>query len=213
MYRRGGEARDAARNRRQQQQRSIDWGAVAGAQYGFAVAKATEGVTFVDQTFASNWAGMQANGLVRGAYHFAHPDDNKAEDEAKFFLDTIQAQVGSLQPADFLALDLEIGAGDLGDWALDWLRTVKDRIGFRPLIYSSPSFLQAHGCTSVQELGNYGLWLADWQATLPSPPSPWSFVAIWQNTDSASVPGVSGNCDGDFFNGSRDRLVLYGKRS
>jgi GH25 family lysozyme M1 (1,4-beta-N-acetylmuramidase) len=61
-------------------------------------------------------------------------------------------------------------------------------------------------------LGNYGLWLADWQDTLPSAPSPWSFVAIWQNTDSASVPGVSGNCDGDFFNGTRDRLVLYGKR-
>jgi len=188
----------------------IDWGAVAGAQYGFAVAKATEGVNFVDQTFAANWAGMRSNGMVRGAYHFARPDDNAAADEAKFFLDTIQSQVGNLRRGDFLALDLEVGSGDLGDWALEWLEAVKDRAGFRPLIYSSPSFLQAHGCARA-DLSEYGLWLASWRATLPPAPSPWAFIAIWQNTDSASIPGVSGDCDGDFFNGTRDRLVLYGK--
>ena len=191
----------------------VDWGAVAGAGYGFAVAKATEGVDFVDETFAANWAGMQSNGLVRGAYHFAHPGQNSAEDEAKFFLDTIQSQVGDLQPGDFLALDFEEGSGDLGDWALDWLRHVKDRAGFRPLIYSSPSFLQSTGCTVVKELGNYGLWLADWEGSEPSPPAPWQLLAIWQDNDDQSVPGIAGNVDGDYFNGTRDELVKYGKPS
>src|SRR5688500_18892234 len=99
----------------------VNWGAVAGAGYVYAVAKVTEGTGFVDQTFATNRAQMKVNGLVRGAYHFARPDDNKAEDEAKFFLDSIKQQVGDLEVGDFLALDLEVGSGDLGEWALTWL--------------------------------------------------------------------------------------------
>lgn len=190
---------------------SIDWGAVAGAGYGFAVAKASEGVNFVDGTFATNWAGMQRNGMVRGAYHFAHPSDNSAEDEANYFLDTIKSQVGDLQVGDFLALDFEVGSGDLGGWALDWLKHVKDRVGFRPLIYSSPSFLQATGCTSQPELADYGLWLADWEGTEPSPPSPWTLLAIWQDNDDQTVPGIAGNVDGDYFNGTKDQLKRYGK--
>jgi lysozyme len=189
----------------------VDWGAVAGAGYGFAVAKVTEGTNFVDQTFATNWAQMKANGLVRGAYHFARPDDNKAEDEANFFLDSIKQQVGDLEVGDFLALDLEVGSGDLGEWALTWLRTVKDRAGFRPVIYSSPSFIQEHGLSNQQELGNYGLWLADWQGTLPSPPAPWQLLALWQDNDDSSVPGIGGNVDGDYFNGTADELKRYGK--
>lgn len=189
----------------------VNWSDVAGAGYGFGIAKATEGTNFVDDTFAANWAQMQANGLVRGAYHFAHPDDNKAEDEANFFLDTIKQQVGDLQVGDFLALDLETGSGDLGEWTLTWLRTVKDRIGFRPLVYCSPSFIQAHGLTNQHELGNYGLWLADWEGTEPSPPTPWQLLALWQDNDDTSVSGIGGNVDGDYFNGTADELKRYGK--
>jgi lysozyme len=189
----------------------VDWGAVAGAGYGFAIAKVTEGTGFVDPTFAGNWSAMKSNGLVRGAYHFARPDDNKAEDEAKFFLDTIKQQVGDLQKGDFLALDLETGSGDLGAWALAFLRTVKERAGFRPVLYCSPSFIQAHGLVNQSELGNYGLWLADWEGEEPSPPAPWQLLALWQDNDDSSVAGVSGNVDGDYFNGTADELRRYGK--
>jgi lysozyme len=189
----------------------IDWGAVAGAGYGFAVAKASEGTDFVDNTFAANWSGMKGAGLVRGAYHFARPDDNGAEAEAKFFLDTIQGQVGDLQRGDFLALDLETGSGDLGQWAHDWLKYVHDHAGFRPLLYCSPSFIEAHGLSSRSDLANFGLWLADWEGTMPSPPGPWQLLALWQDNDDQSVPGISGNVDGDYFNGTRDELLRYGK--
>jgi lysozyme len=191
----------------------INWSAVAGAGYAFAIAKVTEGTNFVDSTFATNWAQIKSSGLVRGAYHFAHPDDNKAEDEAKFFLDTIQQQVGALQQGDFLALDLETGSGDLGAWTLDWLRTVKDRAGFRPFLYCSPGFMSAHGICDVKELGNYGLWLADWEGNEPSPPAPWQLLGLWQDNDTSSVPGISGEVDGDYFNGTAAELQRYGKLS
>jgi lysozyme len=191
----------------------IDWGAVAGAGYGFAVAKASEGTDFVDSYFAANWAGMKANGMVRGAYHFARPDDNSAENEANFFLDTIQGQVGDLEAGDFLALDLEVGSGDLGAWALQFLQTVYNRVGFRPVLYCSPGFMDSHGITSQQALADFGLWLADWEGTEPNPPAPWQLLALWQDNDDTTVAGIAGNVDGDYFNGTRDELVRYGKPS
>ena len=191
----------------------VDWGAVAGAGIAFGIAKVTEGTGFVDRFFAGNWAGMKASGMVRGAYHFGRPSVNGAVAEANFFLDTIQNRVGDLEAGDIVALDLEDpdAGGDLSAWTLEFLTHVKNRVGFNPLLYSGPFFLQEHGCTNQPALADFGLWLASYRDNLPPAPSPWGFIAIWQNTDSASIPGVAGNCDGDFFNGTRDRLVLYGK--
>lgn len=56
---------------------SVDW---AGVEFCFY--KATEGVSFTDQTQAS-WANKVS---VDGPYHFAHPDRNSPEAEAAHFL-------------------------------------------------------------------------------------------------------------------------------
>src|SRR5436305_840643 len=52
---------------------SIDWPQVAAAGYTFAFAKASEGTTFTDATYASNRTGTRSAGLLLGAYHFARP--------------------------------------------------------------------------------------------------------------------------------------------
>src|SRR6266851_920044 len=54
-------------------QGTIDWLAVAKAGMRFAYAKATDGVSFVDPMFATNWTAMKAAGIPRGAYHFFRP--------------------------------------------------------------------------------------------------------------------------------------------
>jgi GH25 family lysozyme M1 (1,4-beta-N-acetylmuramidase) len=56
-------------------QGAIDWSQVAGAGTRFAFAKATEGRSYVDPTYATNKAGAALSGVVFGAYHFARPDD------------------------------------------------------------------------------------------------------------------------------------------
>ncbi len=43
---------------------------VEGSGRVFAFAKATDGVSYVDPTFAANWVAMKQAGLVRGAYHY-----------------------------------------------------------------------------------------------------------------------------------------------
>ena len=34
-------------------------------------------------------------------------------------------------------------------------------------------------------------------------PAAWSYYTFWQHSDTGSVPGVSGDVDLDYFNGSR----------
>lgn len=54
----------------------INWMAVKTGGMSFAFAKATESTNFTDPEFATNWAGMKSAGLVRGAYHFFHSDQD-----------------------------------------------------------------------------------------------------------------------------------------
>lgn len=58
----------------------VDWAKVKAAGAGFGIAKATEGLTYTDNQFQVNWAGMRSAGLkVRGAYHFGRPGSDAAK--------------------------------------------------------------------------------------------------------------------------------------
>ena len=193
-------------------QAQIDWGAVAASGQGFAICKVTEGAGYTDVWFERNWSELQRVGMVRGAYHFARPSQSGPEEEAAFFLQVLEG-AGGLRRGDLIALDLEDpnATGDLLDWTLRWLREVRSRAGFRPLIYSRTNYLVPHGVANDSELCEHGLWLASYQDTLPEPAPGWPFVAIWQHSSSGQVPGVQGNCDENYFNGdSADQLRLYG---
>lgn len=188
-----------------------DWHAVAAAGITFAITKVTEDDDYTNPTFAYNWQGIRAANLIRGAYHFARPDNvTDAVQEADYFLSRLDS-VGGLAAGDLLALDLESGSGDLGQWALDWLHRVESRVGFKPLVYTGSWFAGPHNLAAYPELGQFGLWLAAYQGSMPAPPPPWEFVAFWQYSDSGSVPGIAGNVDMSMFNGPADRLHLYGK--
>ena len=54
-------------------QGTVDWIQVGDDGYTFMFAKATEGTTFTDITYAVNRAGAQGVGMRLGAYHFARP--------------------------------------------------------------------------------------------------------------------------------------------
>lgn len=195
-------------------QGTVDWQAVkrAGAAFGFT--KATGGAWYRNPTLAANWAGMKAAGIKRGAYHFAYessgsPSGNP-EAEAEFFVDAMLG-VGGFDSGDMAVLDLEDGNGPLGMWTLRWCRRVEQLVGFKPLIYTGEWFSVPHALWQVPELAAFPLWLAAYQEQMPAPPAPWKSVAFWQHTDKASVPGVSGPCDRNVFNGPADMLALYGK--
>ena len=196
---------------------AVDWQAFAAGGWVFAIAKASEGVTFVESRFATNWKGMKAAGIVRGAYCFFHssPDDPVAE--ADFFVDTVD-QAGGFEPGDFAALDLETLDSNPADLvaadALAWLQRVKDRTGITPIIYTSPRVFDTLLGSPVGFSG-YPLWDVTWNGgppKCPNIPASWSDWAFWQYAgDSITAPGLPGSMnDGDVFNGTRDDLVQLG---
>lgn len=179
----------------------IDWLQVGAAGYGFAFAKATEGMTFTDVTYPLNRSGTAAVGVRLGAYHFARPAGASdaavaasAVAQADYFLAFAQPQPGDLLPA----LDLEQAGGlssaRLTAWARAWLEQVVARLGIRPVIYVSPKFWQsALGDTPVFAASGHQLWIANWtKAALPALPGAgwgglgWTF---WQWTNCEQVAG------------------------
>jgi lysozyme len=187
-------------------QGNIDWTAVKGAGIDGGLCKATEGVGFRDATFHRNWAELKRLGMVRGAYHYANPDSPDPTSEARFFCDIVGPL---LDRGDVLALDIEEGSGHLLTWCRVFLSHVTERFGFKPLVYTSPAFVQEHG---LGGLGNddYGLWVAHWGVSAPMIPEGWSTWAVWQHTARGQVAGINGNVDMNWFNGDVDQFRRYG---
>lgn len=192
-----------------------DWPKVAASGIQFAITKATEGVGYLNPTFARNWLEIRAAGIKRGAYHFAEPDVNQPEAEADYFLANV-SRVGGLAAGDMLALDLEdkdgsLGqANDVGGWALAWLRYVERQTGVVPLLYTGAPVISEHGLTDPA-FACYPLWLASYRETPPPVPAPWASIAIWQHSDKGSAPGIAGAVDLNHFLGTAEQLAALGK--
>jgi GH25 family lysozyme M1 (1,4-beta-N-acetylmuramidase) len=190
-------------------QGTVNWDAVYEAGYRFAMVKATQGVSFRDRFFQANWQNAKRARHVRLAYHFARPSENSPSNEANFFVEVVQPV---LEPGDCVVLDMEDEQtqADVSQWTMRWLAQVTEDLGFLPLIYTGPWYLDSRLAQRPAAMGTYGLMLAAYQAAPPPPPYPWSSLALWQYSSTGSVPGVSGNCDLDEFFGTVEQLQAYG---
>ncbi len=187
-------------------QGSIDWLQVAGEGYTFAFAKASEGTTFTDVTYAVNRTGTAGIGLRLGAYHFARPSgSNEAQQvssaiaQADHFVEIAQPKGGDLPPV----VDLETTGGlkppGLVRWTQAFLDQVAARTGLSGLIYASPAFWKsALADTSAFALAGHRLWIAHWtKSAAPTLPAGnwggngWSF---WQWSDCQKVQGIRTKC-------------------
>ena len=169
----------------------IDWSAVAADGVRFAYVKATEGKTFVDPYFASNWAAAPAAGVRVGAYHFFSLCSS-GQEQAEAFLRTAPPSATALSPA----LDLEIlgGCTDRPSPAsvqaeLDtFVNRVEQAWSERLLIYARSSWTRRYGLPS-------GAGRPRWRTSFFVRPSdPWS---VWQVHYFAEVSGVNGRVDFD----------------
>ena len=195
---------------------TIDWAQVKASGRAFAFAKATEGVTITDSTFATNWAAMKQAGVVRGAYCFFHSTDDPVA-EANYFLGVM----GKLEPGDLPpTLDLEVtdsqSAATITANAITWLDTVAAATGTRPILYTSPSFVTGSLGSPAGLESHAQLWIANWGVSCPDVPSPFTDWPFWQYNDTATVPGVpgsSGACDVNKFNGDLAALQALAAQS
>jgi lysozyme len=185
-------------------QGTINWTSVKNSGVAFAMCKATEGTTYTDPTFATNYAAMKSHGIVRGAYHFARPGSN-ATTQAIFFVNTVLPKQGDLQ----LVLDLEATDGQTPAQVWAWTQTfcakVQSLTHRPPIIYTGYYFWRDNVGNPTNNL-NCPLWMARY-ASSPLPlPAAWNQWTFWQYSSTGTTPGVSGNCDVDYFNGSSANL-------
>jgi len=193
-------------------QSHVDWTAVAGGGERFGFAKASEGAAVPDPYFLDNWNGMKAAGLLRGAYHFFHPNADPQAQANNFLKRLALANGGSplLAQGDLpAALDIEVTDGALAATLLagaaTWLAAVEAATGKHPIVYTYPSFWRST-LGNPQALSNYPLWIAHLNVAAPLVPGGWPRWVFWQ-FDKQPVIGVpSPITDLDAFNGTANDL-------
>lgn len=196
-------------------QGSINWSAVASDGIRWAYMKATEGTTYEDPRFDSNYINSYNAGLIRGAYHFGRPDVSGGAAQARHFVNNggnWSADGKTLPPV----LDIEYApSGDscyglshsqMVNWIRDFSNTVKSLSGRYPVFYTTLDWWRS--CTGNN--GSFGdtnpLWIARWASSPGTLPNGWGFWTFWQYTSTGRVSGISGDVDRNVFNGSMDRL-------
>jgi lysozyme len=194
---------------------TIDWAQVKASGRAFAIAKATEGTTFVDPTFATNWAGMKQAGIVRSAYHFFHANVDPIT-EAEHFLSVMgPLEDGDLPPT----LDLEVTDGEGGATitanTIKWLDYVAAATGTTPILYTSPGFVSGTLGSPAGLDAHARMWVANWGVSCPDLPSPFTTWSFWQYSSTGTVPGIpgsSGAVDLDKFDGNLAALTALTKQ-
>jgi GH25 family lysozyme M1 (1,4-beta-N-acetylmuramidase) len=197
----------------------IDWPKVRATGQRFMFTKATEGDFYADPTFAANWSGAKAAGLLRGAYHFfrANVDPKK---QAKKFIDYVNKTKdnGELPPV----LDLETHDGQAKDKIISraktWLDEVEKAFGKKPIIYSGQYFLQDYlseaGGGPPKWAKDYPLWLAQYpnsyvEGQKPFLPRGWFSWTFWQYSEKGKINGINANVDLNVFNGTLEDLYKF----
>jgi lysozyme len=188
-------------------QPNTNWQSVHSAGKSFALVKATEGTTFTNPDFATDWAALKTVGMIRGAYHYFHPSLDPLS-QANYYLSKIGTlSAGDLPPmfdweeTDGLSASAQIAA------AVVWLTRVESVTGKTPMIYVDPSFWNALG--NPIEFASYPLFIANYEVACPQIPPPWSTFTFWQQ-GSGHVAGVQTNAvDLDLFNGNEAQLESF----
>nr|VWP02528.1 Epa2p [Ganoderma boninense] len=177
----------------------------------FAYIKATEGTTYVDPTFSSHWESATKAGILRGAYHFAHPAGSSGAAQAEYFIahGGGWSKDGRTLPG---ALDIEYNPsgsecygmthGQIVAFVKDFSDTYHKKTSVYPIIYTTTDWWKTCTGNSAEFGKTNPLWLADWSSSIGELPAGWKYATFWQYADKGSLgPG-----DQDEFNGTYDGL-------
>lgn len=192
-------------------QGNVNWAAQWSAGSRFAYVKATEGSSYTNPYFAQQYNGSYNVGMIRGAYHFATPNDSSGANQANYFVDRGGGWSHDVKTLPG-ALDIEynpygaecFGLSQAGmvNWVASFVNEYHARTGRWATIYTTTDWWSTCTGNSPAFSGNDPLWIARYSSSVGALPAGWGFYTIWQFADSGTFPG-----DQDRFNGAHDRLV------
>ncbi|EOS33722.1 hypothetical protein C804_02048 [Lachnospiraceae bacterium A4] len=189
-------------------QGTIDWETLSQQNLDFAVIKATEGSTHIDDRFEENWQAAEQTHLYLGAYHF-FSFDSEGDRQAASYIDTVGNLDGKLAPV----VDVEYYGNkksnppartDVVKNLGALLDALEQHYQIKPIIYTTFTVYNEYIKGEFEE---YPLWVR----SIYCPPevlfgNKWSF---WQYMDTAMLDGYAGDekyIDVNVFRGTMEEL-------
>lgn len=166
----------------------IDWSAVAGDGYTFAICRALESYD-PDSTYANNIPRARAAGIKVGVYQLTRATSaDEAISEANALISRLQ-EVGGDFPAGVYC-DLEIpGTEETSSEVIDAFCNTIHNAGYPTGYYCGYYWNRDYVNDDVKNKWHF--WLSQYNDTQDMP------AYIWQHSSSGSVSGIPGNCDLD----------------
>lgn len=194
-------------------QQTINWEEVKnmeskGVRIGFAIIKATEGITKKDRQFKRNWRESRQEGIPHGAYHFFIPGRDPVKQAANF-IEHVELSEGDLPPVLDVELQGRITIGQMQRDVKMWLDIVEKYYGITPIIYTNISFYSKYFDKGFEK---YPLWIAHYlQPNQPRITKKW---ILWQHSETGRVNGIRAPVDFNVFYGDSAQFnqLLYRKQ-
>ena len=192
-------------------QGDINWNTLASQDIEFAFIKATEGSSYVDDTFEYNFKEAKEAGLRVGAYHFFSFDSESAT-QAENFISTVTPFDGMLPPVvdfEFYA-DKENNPPEISavqNSLSDLLDRLYEHYKMKPIIYATE---KSYDMYLAGNFNDYDIWIRN-VITSPnmSDGREWTF---WQYTNRGRLSGYNGEekfIDINVFFGTKEEFLNY----
>jgi GH25 family lysozyme M1 (1,4-beta-N-acetylmuramidase) len=186
----------------------INWGLLAGQGIRFVAIKVSEGTYYVNPYYPADARGATAAGLAVLPYVFANPRRASPTATVNFAVSAIRA-VGGERGHLPLVVDLEndpynksadcygLGVPAMLAWIAGFTAQAEALNGKWPVIYTTEDWWRE--CTgSAGQFRHDPLWLAAFDGTRPTVPSPWRDWTFWQYSNDGSLAGIR-QADLDYF--------------
>ena len=195
-------------------QGDIDWEILSNQNIHFAFIKATEGSSFVDEYFVTNFVKALNTELRVGAYHF-FSSESKGKTQAENFISNVPKDIATLPPV----VDFELygshkrnlpGKDEMRRELDILLKELEAHYGVKPIIYATEKdydiYLSGY-------YGTYDIWIRN-VFTHPKEPQDqdWTF---WQYSNRGRLYGYAGEeryIDLNVFYGTLEEFYSYGTK-
>ena len=170
----------------------VDWAGFTKVKRSFAYVKATEGTSYRNPYFPSQYGGAKAAGMYAGAYHFANPGGKSGKKQATYFVTYGGGwkKDGKTLPG---VLDIEYnpyGGGvcyglskkKMVAWIKDFVTTYKKLTKRDAVIYTTADWWSRCTGNSTKFRYTNPLWAARWTPTKGAGklPGGWPYYTFWQ---------------------------------